>query len=146
MPFIEYADVVPSMISEQQMIELTDDKQLNVVDMNIFTDIRDDVQALIEGFTRIRYPDGFATTPRILVKLAKDITLYECRKRRPHIVSEQMEKDQAARIKLLVSIGNGTLSLGAEQAAEEAAAISGSFKTNKTSEDRMFPKSELDKY
>ncbi len=134
------------MISEEQMIQLTDDRQLNVVDMIIFNDIRDDVQALVEGFTRIRYPDGFTTTPRILIKLAKEITVYECRKRRPHIVTEQMEKDQAARLKLLDSISKGTLSLGEAQAAEEAAATAGSFKTNKTSEDRMFTKSELDKY
>lgn len=145
MPFIEYADVVPSMISEQQMIELTDDKQLGVVDMTVFTEIRDDAQALIEGYTRGKYPDGFSETPRVIKKLAKELTLYECRKRRPNTVSEQMEKDQAGRIKLLEAIQKGTVNLGVEQTAEEVAAT-GSFKTNKTSSDRMFPKSELDKY
>jgi phage gp36-like protein len=145
MPFCEYADIVPSMISEQQMIELTDDQQLNVVDMTVFTDARDDVDALIEGYTRGKYPDGFTTTPKIIFKLAKEMTLYEIQKRRPHIITKEMREDADKRVLLLKDIQKGSVNLGVEQTVEEVAA-SGSYKTNKTAEDRMFPKAELDKY
>ncbi len=145
MPFCEYTDIVPSMISELEMVQLTDDKELGVVDMAVFTQKRDSVDALIQGFTRGKYPDGFTTTPPILFELAKEMTLYRIRKRRPNTVTEQMEKDELGRIEQLKLIQKGLINLGVAQTTMQAAA-SGSFKTNKTSADRMFPKSELDKY
>lgn len=145
MPFCSYDDIVPAMISEQEMIELTDDRQLGVVDQAIFEQKRDAADALILGYTSGKYPDGFgATNPAILRELSKDMTIYRIRKRRPNTVSEQMDRDEAARIKLLESIQKGYINLGVSVATPTDTTTSGTYRTNKTASDRLFPKSKLD--
>jgi phage gp36-like protein len=140
-------DDIKEVLPEAMLIDLTDDRTpsqaivQSVVDAAIGT-----AGETMNGFLRGRYTlplpsEGIGLLKSIAVSLA----VFELYCRRPDDSKElpdHIQKKWTNANKLLELIQKGTVTLGIEQGVTEP----GEFKCNKTSSDRMFPKSVLDMY
>lgn len=133
-------------ISEKELEQLTDDERLGAINETRINAIIADASELIDGFLRGRYTLPLSPVPTVIKTIAKEITIYRIflRKKRQTITKE-MTDNYNAQIKLLEKIQKGEITLGVDETPTPEQG-EGAYKTNKTSEDRVFSKSELEKY
>ena len=136
-------------ISEQELMQLTDDERLGAVNEGRINTAAGNASELIDGFLRGRYNLPLDPVPAIVKTIAKEITIYRLflRKKRQSITKE-MTDNYNAQIKLLEKIQKGEITLGVETPSgeDQASDSSGAYKTNKTADDRTFSKEEMEKY
>jgi len=144
MPYCDLDDLKQD-ISELELQQLTDDERLGAVNEDRINVACTDASELIDGFLRGRYPLPLDPVPAVIKTIAKEMSIYKLflRKKRQSITKE-MTDNYNGQLKLLERIQKGEITLGGETANETPGA--GSYKTNKTSEDRDFTKTELDKF
>lgn len=135
---------IKSAIPEQNLIQLTDDENLGEVNQARVNDAIDYADQLIDGYLRGRYTLPLDPVPGLLKKLAVDLAVFFIYSRKLELeMPEGMTNRYKNAVKVLEMIQKGTVSLGTEEGSTPEP---GEYKTNKTSSDRMFPKTELEKY
>jgi phage gp36-like protein len=147
MPYCTLDDLKQN-ISEAELIQLTDDERLGAINEKRVNAIGVDVDDLIDGFLRGRYPLPLDPVPQIIRSIAKEMRIYKLflRKKRQTITKE-MTDNYNAQIKLLEKIQRGDITLGGETGGSAPEGPGpGEYKTNKTAADRKFGKGTLDQW
>lgn len=137
-------------LSEEELIQLTDDAGLGAIDEAIYAEQRDDADAEIDGYlTGGGYTVPLLPVPRLIVSISKVITSYRLHKRRLKLnMPQSLVDDYKAQVRLLEAIQAGKVAIGETKTGTDNGTITGSgnYRTNKTAADRKFPDKELDKY
>jgi len=107
-------------ISEEVLIQLTDDIDAREVNWITVGEKRADADALIDSYCANRYALPFNPVPRIIAKLSKEITVYNLYNRRLG-APEHLQTQHKANIKLLEAISSGGVQLGGADAPEPTA-------------------------
>ncbi len=98
---------------EEDLIQLTDDAGLGVIDEVIVAKALSHAGELIDGSLRGRYLLPLSPVPGLLVNLAATITLRRLYARRSAVkVPESLQDDYKNALKILESIQKGTVTLG----------------------------------
>lgn len=126
-------------VRPEEEIDLNDTADLCVVR---FQDAADAAQAEVDPFLIGRYTLPFATTPRRVIDISDDITIFNIHKRRGS-VPENIRKDKEAAVKSLIEISKGNADLGI---ATEPQNLSNEITTNKTASDKIFTKDLLGRF
>jgi len=124
MSYILQADLL-AQLSEPQLVQLTDDEQIGIVNTTRVGQGIADADAEIDGYVATRYAVPVSPVPALIKKLSIDITLYNLWRRRqkvPDLVRTAYEDA----VKKLEQIAKGTITLGVDPApANSAQASSG---------------------
>jgi phage gp36-like protein len=143
MPYCTQADLIAEGLSESDLIDLTDDEGLGTVNTARVDSAITSASELIDGYLRGRYTLPLSPVPGVLKTLAISIAIYNLYARTKRaVMPESIEKRYAADIKLLTDIQKGVITLGVAEITSDGASA-GSYKTNKTSTDRLFGKDGL---
>lgn len=124
---------------------LTNDAGGNTLVQEPFDEAVEDADSLINSYLRSRYAVPFATAPKVVNRIAVDLVIYFLYQRK-----SDMEMTDAIRarykdsIKLLEGIQTGVVNIDDVPSGETV--IPAIVKTNKTSADRMFGRSVLDRF
>jgi len=145
MPYSQDSDLTNDIISEKELIDLTDDDGLGTVNTTRVAAARSRIDELIDGHLRAGgYTLPLASTPPMLKSISLDGTVYYLwERKKKHNMPEGMKDKLKAVMALLMRIQKRQILIGADEAVEKAG---GNYKTNKTSDDKMFPKEKLDSY
>jgi len=123
MAYITSADL-EGHISEQVLIQLTDDQKTGTVNADIVTAAIADAGAEIDGYVATRYAVPVSPVLALIIKLARDITIKNLYSRRLR-VPDDVRKNYESAISMLKDIAKGTLTLGVDPAPAEASKASG---------------------
>lgn len=134
-------DDIKKLLPEENLIQLTDDAGSGVVDADVVDEAITYADQLIDGYLRGRYTLPLSTVPSFLKKLSIDLVIFYLYGRRPEIQNENVEKKYTNVIRILEQIQAGKITLGTDDAGNIEKA--GEYKTNKTSESRIFPYDSL---
>lgn len=130
--------------SEASLIQLSDDTDAQAeINETVVNGAISDAAEFIDGFLRSRYALPFATAPKLLLKLSVDVSIYYLYQRRVGEMPKTIDDAYKNAVKTLERIQKGLLHIGAE---ETAGRTPGEFRSNKTSEDRIFNKDLLKLY
>ena len=145
MPYSDIDDLKKDL-SEEELIQLTDDKGLGAIDTEIYAGQRDDADAEIDGYlTGGGYTVPLLPVPTLIKKISKAITSYNLHKRKLKLnIPDSLNTDYNNQVKLLKAIQEHKVSIGVTIA--QSGAGDGSYKTNKASTDKTFSKDVLDTY
>ena len=135
------AQMILDRIPEKQLIQLTDDKKLGVVDQTIVAAAQLTANGLVNGYCGGKYSVPFATVPAIIPGLEADIAAYLLYKRKTDEVPTSKRTDYDDAIASLKEISKGILSLGVDP--PPAAPTTGGAESNKTTNDRIFTRDKL---
>ncbi|MEI8390814.1 MAG: DUF1320 domain-containing protein [bacterium] len=136
---------IKQQVSENTLIEITDDIQANEINIEIVDEAIVYSQTLIDGYLRGRYTLPLTTIPVLIKIIAADLTVFRLYSRRFHTdMPESINDKYKNSIKLLEQIQKGIISLGIEVPASPPER--GEYMTNKTSSDRIFTKSFINKF
>jgi phage gp36-like protein len=136
-------DDIKNDISEEQLIQLTDDAGAGAVDEAKVTDAIADADSEINAYLRGRYTLPLDPAPRILKKLSVGIALYYLFHRR-QIADETIKERYNNAVKLLDRIAKGEVQL--VEADGDAVADEGGPQASKTTDDRIFSDEKLGNY
>jgi phage gp36-like protein len=108
----------------QTLIELTDraDPPAGVIDANVVAKALADADAVIDPHLQARYALPLASTPKLLVRIAVDIALFDLYGSR---APESIGKRYNDALKMLAAISKGELQLGLDGTNAETPAASG---------------------
>ena len=119
MSYIVQADLL-AQVSEAQLVQLTDDETIGVVNTTRVSQAIADADAEIDGYVATRYAVPVAApVPALLKKLSIDITIYNLWRRRQKI-PELVRTAYEDAIKKLEQIAKGTITLGVDPAPAES--------------------------
>lgn len=125
-------------ITEEKVIQLTDDDNVGVVNDVHVTQAITTADAEINGYCAVKYSVPFVTVPPIINGLSIEIAVYYLHKRRT--VPEKIEKAYDKAVARLKDISRGLLSLGIDP---PPAASAGGAESNKTVNDRIFTRDTM---
>lgn len=131
---------IQTALSEDILIQLTDDDNIGVVIAANVTQAIEQADAEIDGYCGSRYTVPFATVPALIKALSIEIAVYYLYKRRT--VPEKIEKAYDKAIARLKDISRGLLSMGIDP--PPAAASSGGAESNKDVNDRIFTRTTME--
>ncbi|MCK9420218.1 MAG: DUF1320 domain-containing protein [Nitrospirae bacterium] len=145
MPYSADTDLTNDIITQTELVQLTDDEGLGAVNAQRTAAARARIDELIDGHLRAGgYTLPLAVTPPILKSLSLDGTVYYLwERKKKHNMPDGMKEKIKGIMALLGRIQKRQILIGADAAVESPA---GNYKTNKTSEDRVFTKDKLDTY
>lgn len=123
-------------LSEAQLIQLTDDAGLGLVDQPTIDKAIADADAEIDSYLGGRYTVPLSPVPALVNRLSADLAIYHLYSRRMS-VPEQREKRYEASVDLLKMLSKGTATLG-EATPQRASDQIGGAKTNSDPADRKF--------
>jgi phage gp36-like protein len=130
--------------SEASLIQLSDDTDAQAeINETVVNGAISDAAEFIDGFLRSRYALPFVTVPKLLVKLAVDVSIYYLHQRRVAEMPKTIDDAYKNAVKALEQIQKGLLQIGAEATSGRTP---GEFRVNKTAQDRIFPKDILKLY
>jgi len=108
-------DIMASGIPEDDLIQLTDDEDLGVVDETVVAKAISRADEMIDGYLRNRYEVPVDPVPGVLNTIAIDLVVYFLYGHRPHIETPaRVEKSYNDARSDLQKIQNGNLLLGIE--------------------------------
>lgn len=140
MPYCALSDII-DQVPEQKILELTDDENLGEVNAARVDKAISTAGSIIDGYLRGRYTLPLSTVPDLVKTISVDISVFKLYERRREMdMPESLSSRYKNAVKLLEQIQKGLISLGIEAAASVSG---GSYKTNKTAEDREFSKEKL---
>lgn len=132
-------DQLKKRISEDTLIQLTDDQDMGVINEAVITEIAAGVDELIDGYLRGNYGLPLSPVPGLIQAIALDLYVYEIFGRRPTFgIPEAVDKKRAAQVKVLEKIQSGAVQLGS------AGAVSAPAQTSKNSIQAVAPKAVFD--
>ncbi|EKE75189.1 gp436 family protein [Gallaecimonas xiamenensis] len=94
---------------EVELVDLTDRTGTGAIDQAVLDNALDDAAATIDGYLGARYPLPLATVPAVLTRVACDLARYYLYDER---ATEAVTKRHDDALKMLRSIGDGTVTLG----------------------------------
>jgi phage gp36-like protein len=100
-----------SYLTEDSLIQLTDDENLGVIDEARVDEAIANACATIDGYCG-RYQLPFVTVPAIIKPIALDLTVYNLYARQMESMPETRKDNRANAIKLLENIAKGLVRLG----------------------------------
>jgi phage gp36-like protein len=108
----------------QTLVELTDraDPPTGVIDAAVVAKALTDADAVIDPHLQARYTLPLASTPKLLVRIAVDISLFDLYGSR---APESITKRYNDALKMLAQISRGDLPLGLDGTNAETPAVSG---------------------
>ncbi len=143
MPYCTLGDI-KDHIPEANIIQLTDDEGLGVVNQSRVDKAITTADSVIDGYLRGRYSLPLSTVPELIKTIAIDIAVYKLYERRNELeMSETMSMRYKNAVKMLEQLQKGLIKLGIESATGPG---QGHYKTNKTTDDRTFSKDVLSKF
>ncbi len=147
MPYSTLEDLLAEL-SEDELIQLTDDAGLQAVDTGIFEAQRDAADAEIDGYlTGGGYDLPLLPVPLLIRKISRAITSYNLHRRRLKLsLPESLTVDYRNQVRLLEAIQAGKVSIGVTPSQEAAGTGAGKYRTNKTAADREFGKDRMKGY
>lgn len=98
-------------ISEDDLIQLTDDDDTGAVDTDVVDQAIADADAEINSYCGVRHSVPFSTVPPMVLKLSVDITIYNLYSRRRGAPDERKERYDNA-IRYLKDVAKGLVTLG----------------------------------
>jgi len=105
-------DDLKSLLSEQELIDLTDDEESGVVNDEIVNKAIEDASAEVDAFLIGRYEVPILPVPKVIRKLCVDIAIYNLFSRRlQDEIPENVRKRYEDAISLLKMIANGQIFL-----------------------------------
>lgn len=110
MPYCTQSDLL-EQISEDELIQLTDDAGTGSVDTTVVDRAIADADAEIDAYAGARYDTPFATTPDIIRKISVDISVYNLFARRRGAPEDRKERYKNA-LRFLENLSKGLVSLG----------------------------------
>lgn len=132
-------------ILDKDIAQVTDDLLGQNIDESLVAEKCQEASEIVDGFLRGRYSLPLSSIPSLITSISCDIAIYKLYERRFALdMPESLQKRYDNAMKLLKSIMAGQLLLGIESV--ESGPGSGQYKTNKTSQDRIFKKDVLEKY
>jgi phage gp36-like protein len=146
-PYCTLIDIF-ARIPEESVKQLTDDEGANEVVEDRVNQAIADADALIDGYLGGRHSLPLDPVPSLITKLAVDISIYNLYARKidtelPKAVSERYQN--AMKVLDQIQKGMVTLGVGNEVSGASATGGTGTYRSNKTNDDRIFPKDELEK-
>ena len=141
-------DNIKQVISEAELIQLTDDNNTGVINENIVNSAISYAETTINGYISSRYSLPLSETPELIKTFAIDLSIYRLHSRRFMLdMPESLEVRYKNIIRELEKIQKGTISLNIKEPDNtEIVADNSEYYCNKTYEDKLFPRSELDKF
>uniref|UniRef100_A0A6M3J8H6 DUF1320 domain-containing protein n=1 Tax=viral metagenome TaxID=1070528 RepID=A0A6M3J8H6_9ZZZZ len=100
-------------VSEDELIQMTDDDDTGSVDATRVTNAIADADAEIDSYCAGRYSVPFATVPRIVRKFAVDMAVYHLASRRRGVTEDQQERYRRA-IRFFEDVSKGNVDLGVQ--------------------------------
>ena len=100
-------------ISENKLIQLTDDDDAGSIDADVITRAIADSDVEIDGYCGTRYTVPFTTVPAIIRKVSVDIAIYNLYARRKGAPDDRQKRYDNA-IKFLTNVSKALISLGAD--------------------------------
>ena len=140
--YAEKADLLKE-ISEEELIQLTDDEGTGLVNDDVVLDIMDKATSEIDSYLAVRFTLPLSSVPTLLKRICVDISLYYLKMRRGIVNDEDKERKKNSD-KLLGLIQSGKLTLGVPQ-TEEPAEIEGD-EIKVSTKDKEFGEDIWDKY
>jgi len=135
-------DDLKEIIPEDNLIQLTDDNNIGIIDQSKIDTAISNADIMIDGYLRGHYDLPLDPVPGIIKKISTDIALYNLYSRRFEMdIPDGMRDRYKNALKLLELIQSGKVTIMNLEASESRV-----YKTNKSSDDRMFPKETLDQY
>jgi phage gp36-like protein len=119
MSYIVQSDLL-SQVSEEQLVQLTDDPKIGIVDTARVTAAIANAEAEIDGYVATRYAVPLAApVPALIKTLSIDVAIYHLWRRRqkvPDLVRTAYEDA----VKKLEAIAKGTITLGVDPPPAES--------------------------
>lgn len=120
MPYTTQDDIIKRRIPEDELIQLTDDDNLDTVDAAVVASIIAEQDELIDGYLRQRYELPLASVPGFIGGIAVDLCAYALYQRRAHVETpESIVFGRRDALALLKQIQRGELDLGLSTASPE---------------------------
>ena len=142
MNYSSLSDIL-STLSESEIARLTDDAQGKTVNQDIVNEAITKGDEFLNGYLRSRYSLPLSTVPALVKDISVELAIYNLFLRRYRTkMPESADSQYKATIKTLEQIQKGFINLGIEPKAQEGGQV-GTFRTNKTSSDRLFSKDLL---
>jgi len=117
MPYSLQTDLL-EQISEDKLIQLTDDADAGEIDADVITRAIADADAEIDSYCGTRYELPFDPVPVMVRKLSVDIAVYNLYARRKGVPDDRQKRyDNAIRFLRDVSLGKATL--GSDEPADD---------------------------
>ena len=132
-------DDIKTSISEEIIIQLTDDDNVGVINLDNVNQAIKKADAEVDGYCATKYSVPFVVVPPIVNMLSTEISIYYLYKRRT--IPEEVAKSYDKAISRLRDIARGTLSLGVDP--PPAASTSGGAESNKSVNDRVFTRGSM---
>lgn len=124
---------------------LTNDAGGDTLVEAVFNEAVEDADSLINSYLRSRYSVPFSTTPKIVNRIAIDLTIYFLYQRKSdQEISDAIRARYKDSVKLLEGIQSGIVHI--DDVPSPDAEMPVEVKTNKTASDRMFSRSVLNGY
>ena len=112
MAYCTQADLL-EQISEDDLIQLTDDSDAGIVDVSMVTRTIADADAEIDSYCGTKYDVPFSTTPVMVRKVSVDIAIYNLYARRRGAPDDRKERYDDA-IAFLKDVSKGIAALGGD--------------------------------
>ena len=112
MAYCTQADLL-EQISEDDLIQLTDDSDAGIVDVSMVTRAIADADAEIDSYCGTKYDVPFSPVPVMIRKVSVDITIYNLYARRRGAPEDRKERYDDA-VSFLKDISKGIASLGGD--------------------------------
>lgn len=106
-------------ISEDKLIQLTDDGDTGTVDAAAVTRAIADADAEIDGYCGTRYAVPFSPVPVLIRKISVDIGIYNLYARRKG-VPEDRQKRYADAVRFLKDVAKGVATLGGDEPTDDS--------------------------
>jgi phage gp36-like protein len=134
-------DDIYGVISEETLIQLTDDSNLGVPDTGKISEAIDSADSLVDGYAATRYTVPFSPVPRLIKALALDIAVYNLFSRRENVPENRKERHANA-VKTCEMLAAGKITIGMDETP--AAEGPGMYKARPGS--KIFDTETMDKY
>jgi phage gp36-like protein len=135
-------DDILEQIAEADLISLTDDTQLGVVDTTVVDWALTGGDALIDAHCHNRYQVPFNPVPKLATKFSVDLALYNLYSRRPHAGVPEAVKDRNSQaMAYLKRVQSGDASMGTD--ASPAVTVSESQSGFISENERIFTRTKM---
>jgi len=139
-------DDIKQQVSETTLIEITDDNLAGEINASVIDEAILYSETLVDGYLRGRYSLPLSTVPTLIRILVADLAVFRLYSRRFHTdMPDSINDKYKNSIKLLEQIQKDIVSLGIETATAALPEL-GEYRTNKTSDDRIFTKSFINRF
>lgn len=144
MPLMAYStnDDLFERMDQQLVIQLTDDANTGNINQDVLDDKRATCHELVNSYLRGQYTVPMDPAPKLLADVEADLLVDKLYSRRANIEKPESVKDTFNQaMDTLHKIAKGVIKL-----EDQPDVQAGSFKTNKTAEDRKFGPSTWDDF